>query len=147
MLSMFGMYCLNIGSDNNEPHVMSIQTVRDEQSKFSSINCTRAEAVCKLQEVLAYPSDFDLANAVEHNIIGNNPFTRRDAHIANKIYGPDVAAFKGKTVKQQSKMPREDEANDIPLLIAKEYCDVHLSLDVVHVNSISSLSCSPNIYG
>jgi hypothetical protein len=138
--SINGMYCLDIGSDdNNEPQVMAIQTVKDEQSKFSNIDCTRAEAIRKLQEVLACPSDFDLSNAVEHNIIGNNPFTRRDVRIAKHIYGPDVAALKGKTVKQQSKMPREDEANDIPPLIAKEYCDVYLSLDVMHVNSISFL--------
>jgi hypothetical protein len=135
-----GMYCLDIGSDdNNKPHVMTIQIVKDEQLKFSNIDCTRAEAIRKLQEVLACPSDFDLANAVEHNITGNNPFTRRDVRIAKQIYGPDVAALKGKTVKQQSKMPREDEANDIPPLIAKEYCDVYLSLDVMHVNGISFL--------
>jgi hypothetical protein len=133
------MYCLDIGSNNNEPYVMAIQTVKDEQSKFSNIDCTRAEVIRKLQEVLACPSDFDLANAVEHNIIGNNPFTRRDVRIAKQIYGPDVAALKGKTVKQQSKMPREDEANDIPPLIAKEYCDVYLSLDVMHVNGIRFL--------
>jgi hypothetical protein len=135
-----GMYCLDIGSDNNnEPHVMAIQTVKDEQSKFSSIDCTRAEAIRKLQEVLACPSDFDLANTVEHNVIGNNPFIRRDVRIAKQIYGPDVAALKGKTVKQQRKMPREDEANDIPPLIAKEYCDAYLLLDVMHVNGISFL--------
>jgi hypothetical protein len=29
-----GMYCLDIRSDdNNQPHVMAIQTVKDEQSK------------------------------------------------------------------------------------------------------------------
>jgi hypothetical protein len=47
--------------------------------------------------VLACPSDIDLANAVEHNLIGNNPFTRRDIRIAKKIFGPDVPAMKGKT--------------------------------------------------
>jgi hypothetical protein len=36
-------------------------------------------------------------------------------------------------------MPREDETNDIPPLIAKEYCDVYLLLDVMHVNGISFL--------
>jgi hypothetical protein len=137
--SINGMYCLDIGSNNNKPYVMAIQTVKDEQSKFSNIDCTRAEAIHKLQEVLACPSEFDLTNAVEHNIIGNNPFTRRDVRIAKQIYGPDVAALKGKTVKQQSKMPREDEANDIPPLMAKEYCDIYLSLDVMHVNGISFL--------
>jgi hypothetical protein len=68
-----GMYCLDIGS-NNDPHVMAIQTIKDVQSKSYNIDCTRAEGVRKLQEVLACPSDYDLANAVEHNIIGNTPF-------------------------------------------------------------------------
>jgi hypothetical protein len=133
-----GMYCLDIGS-NNDPHVIAIQTIKDEQSKFSNIDCTQAEGVQKLQEVLACPSDYDLANAVEHNIIGNTPFTRRDVRIAKQVYGPDVAALKGKTVKQQSKMPMEDEANDVPSYIAKECCDLHLSIDDMHVNGISFL--------
>jgi hypothetical protein len=128
-------HCLDIGS-NDDPHVMAIQV---EQSKFFNIYCTRAEGVQKLQEVLACPSDYDFANAVEHNIIGNTPFTRRDVHIAKQIYGPDDAALKGKTMKQQNKMPREDETNEVPSYIAKEYCDVHLSIDVMYVNGISFL--------
>ncbi|MGK3748690.1 MAG: hypothetical protein ACI8RD_000982, partial [Bacillariaceae sp.] len=111
-----GMYCLDVGT-SNDPHVMAIQTVKDEEAKHSNIDYARAKAVRKLQEVLACPSDYDLANAVEHNIIGNNPFTRRDVRLAKSIYGPDVPALKGKTVKQQSKMPREDEMNDIPPMI------------------------------
>jgi hypothetical protein len=133
-----GMYCLEVVPSDG-PHVMAIQTVKDKQSKFSNIDCTRAEAVRKLQEVLACPSNYDLANAVEHNIIGNTPFTRRGVCIAKQIYGPDVAALKGKTVKQQSKMLREDAANDVPKYIAKEYCDVHLSIDVMYINGISFL--------
>jgi hypothetical protein len=126
---------------------MAIQTIKDEQSKFSNIDFTQAEGVQKLQKVLACPSDYDLANAVEYNIIGNTPFTRRDIRIAKQIHGPDVAALKGKTVKQQSKMPREDEANDVPSYIAKEYCDVHLSIDVMHVNGISFLILFSTISG
>jgi hypothetical protein len=130
------MYCLDIGSDgNNKPHVMAIQTVKDEQSKFSNIDCTWAEAIRKLQEVLACPSNFDLANAVEDNIIGNNPFTRRDVRIAKQIYGPDVAALKGKTVKQQSKMPREDEANDILLSYT---WNAHTQTDRLMVSTIQT---------
>jgi hypothetical protein len=113
-----GMYCLEVGPDAS-PHIMAIQTVSDEQSKFSNIDCTRAEAVRKLQEVMACPSDYDLSNAVEHNVIGNTPFTRRDVRIAKQIYGPDVAALKGKTVKQQSKMPREDESIDVLSILPK----------------------------
>jgi hypothetical protein len=59
--------------------------------------------------------------------------------IAKKIFGPDVAAMKGKTVKRKSKMPREDEIIDIPPIIMKEYSEVHLSIDTMHVNGIKFL--------
>jgi hypothetical protein len=93
---------------------MAHQTVKGESAHFSAIDCRRAANVRNLQEVLACPSDVDLANAVEHNVVGNNPLTRRDIHIAEKIFGPDVPAMKGKTVKRKSKMPREDDISDIP---------------------------------
>jgi hypothetical protein len=93
---------------------------------FLQIDCRRAAKVHDLQEVLACPSDVDLANAVEHNVISNNPFTRRDIRIARKIYGPDVPAMKGKTVKRKRKMPREDDVSDIPPNITKEYSKVYI---------------------
>jgi hypothetical protein len=134
-----GMYCIDIGADDNDTMVMAHQTVKGESAKFSALDCRRAEKIRDLQEVLACPSDFDLANAVEHNVIGNNPFTRRDVRIAKQIFGPDEPAMKGKTVKRKSKMPREDEISDLPPNIIKEYTDVHLSIDVMHVNGIRFL--------
>jgi hypothetical protein len=118
---------------------MAHQTVKGESSKFSSIDCRRAEKIRHLQEVLACPSDYGLANAVEHNVIGNNPFTRRDIRIAKQIFGPDVPAMKGKTTKSKSKMPREDEITGLPYNIIKVYSNVHLSIDVMHVNGIKFL--------
>jgi hypothetical protein len=105
------MYCIDITTDDNDHVVMTHQTVKGESSHFSTIDCRRAAKVRDLQEALACPSDFDLANAIEHNVIGNNPFTRRDVRIARKIFGPDVPAMKDKTVMRKSKMPREDEIN------------------------------------
>jgi hypothetical protein len=134
-----GMYCIDINTDEDDHVVMAHQTVKGESAHFSSIDCRRAAKIRDLQEALACPSDVDLANAVEHNIIGNNPFTRRDVRIAKKIFGPDVPAMKGKTVKQNSKMPREDEITDLPTSIIKEYANVHLSIDVMHVNGIKFL--------
>jgi hypothetical protein len=113
--------------------------VKGKCVKFSAIDCRRAEKVCHLQEVLACPSDYDLANAVEHNVIGNNPITRSDVQIAKQIFGPDVPAMKGKTVKRKSKMPREDKISDLPCNIIKEYSNVHLPIDLMHVNGIKFL--------
>jgi hypothetical protein len=134
-----GMYCININVNDDDTMVMAHQTVEGESAKYSNLDCRRAEKIRDLQEILACPSDFDLANAVENNVIGNNPFTRRDIRIAKQIYGPDVPAMKAKTVKSKSKMPREDEITDLPINIIKEYSDVHLSIDVMHVNGIKFL--------
>jgi hypothetical protein len=137
-----GIYCIDINTDEDDHVVMAHQTVKGKSAHFSAIDCRRAAKVHDLQEVLACPSDVDLANAVEHNMIGNNPFTRRDICIAKKIFGPDVPAMKGKTVKRKSKMPREDDISDIPSDIIKEYSKVHLSIDVMHINGIEFLiSC------
>jgi hypothetical protein len=134
-----GMYCISITTDDDDHVVMAHQTVKGESAHFSAINCRRAAKVRDLQEALACPSDFDLANAIEHNVIGNNPFTRRDVRIAKQIFGPDVPAMKGKTVKSKSKMSREDDVSDIPPNIIKEYSDVHLSIDIMYVNGIKFL--------
>jgi hypothetical protein len=133
------MYYIDINTNEDDHVVMAHQAVKGESAHFSAIDCRRAVKVRDLQEVLAYPSGIDLANAVEHNVIGNNPFTRRDIRIAKKIFGPDVPAMKGKTVKRKSKMPREDDVSDIPPNIIKEYSNVHLSIDVMHVNWIKFL--------
>jgi hypothetical protein len=134
-----GMYCIDITTNDDNHIVLAHQTVKGESAHFSAIDCRRAAKVRELQEALACPSDFDLANAIEHNVIGNNPFTRRDVRIAKKIFGPDVPSMKGKTVKRKSKMPREDDISDIPPVIMKEYSDVHLSIDIMHVNGIKFL--------
>ena len=73
-----------------------------------AVDRTRAKAVREMQEVLASPSDYDLANAIENNVVGATPFTRRDVRIASIIHGPDVAGMKGKSVKRPSKMPNPD---------------------------------------
>ena len=133
-----GMYCIDIGTDSNDHVVMAHQTVKGESAQFSAIDCRRAAKVRELQQVLACPSDIDLANAVEHNIIGYNRFTRRDIRIAKKIYGPDVPSLKGKTVKRPSKMP-ENDTSELPSFILKEYTDVHISIDLMHVNGVKFL--------
>jgi hypothetical protein len=133
------MYCININTDHNDQIVMVHQTVQGESAYLSAINCRRAAKVQDLQEALACPIDVDLADDIEHNVIGNNPFTRRDVRIAKKIFGPDVPAMKGETVKRKSKMPQENDISDIPAGIIKEYSKVHLAIDIFHVNGIKFL--------
>jgi hypothetical protein len=80
-----GMFCIDINTDNDDHVVMAHQTVKGESAHFSAIDCRRAAKVRDLQEGLACPSDFDLANAIEHNVIGNNPFEKRCPHSQENI--------------------------------------------------------------
>ena len=86
------------------------------------------------------PSDEDLLNAIENNVIGNNNFTCRDVINANKLFGSDVASLKGKTVRKKSKLPREDAAIEIPPTIIDQFKEgITLSIDIMHVNKVSFL--------
>ena len=89
-----------------------------------------------MQEALVYPSDKQLAHALEHNVIGNTPYNRRDLRIANDIYGRSVNSLKGKSTKRTSKLPREDETFDLPPHIIENYRDVHLGIDIFFVNQM-----------
>ena len=86
------------------------------------------------------PSDEDLMNAIENNVIGYNDYKKSDVINANKLWGKNIARLKGVSTRRKSKLPREDETIDIPSQIAKRYKDgVTLSIDVMHVNKISFL--------
>ena len=86
------------------------------------------------------PSDEDLSNAIENNVIGNNSFTYRDVVNANKLFGSDIAALKGKTVRRKSKLPREDATNDVPPAIVDQIKEgITLFVDIIHMNKVSFL--------
>ena len=131
------IYCLHV-SEGDDPNML-LTTVDGEKDKYSALDCTRAKRVRKLQNVLGCPSDVDLANALEFNVLGTSPFNQRDIRIANKIYGPNVNSLKGKTTKKKSKLPKEDEMLDLPDYICKDYWQIHLGIDVIHVNGIMFL--------
>ena len=86
--------------------------------------------------MLEFPSDYDLATAIENNVVGVTPFTRRDVRIANIIHGRHVAGMKGKTTKKPSKMSNPEEVRDVPQHIVENYSKVSLYIDVMHVNGI-----------
>ena len=56
-----------------------------------------------MQEVLAFPNDYDLVNTIENNVARSSPFTRRGVRTATIIHGCDVVGMKGKITKKPSK--------------------------------------------
>ena len=68
-----------------------------EQYGLSQLDYNRVVKVQDLQQVLMCPSEEDLVNAIENNVIGNNDFRQRDVVNANKLFGKDIATLKPKT--------------------------------------------------
>ena len=100
------MYRLDV-KESSEPRVeVNLLTVNDNQKEYSTLECARANRVRDLQHLLGCPSDLDLAHAIEHNVIGNNSYSRKDVRIATKIYGKDHIALRSKSVKRKSKLRR-----------------------------------------
>ena len=74
---------------------------------------------------------------MEYNVLGACDFNRRDIRIAEKIFGPNAAAMKGKTTNSKSKMEVQEKiTTDVPEHILKEYKDVHVDIDIMYVNKI-----------
>ena len=86
------------------------------------------------------PSDNDLANAIDYNVVGNCQFNQRDIRIANKIHGKSVAELKGKSTKRKAKMSRIDMKRDVPKEIMDAYQKIHLDIDIMCVNKVAYLT-------
>ena len=128
--------CAYLHPDDGE-NKCYLATVKDRKVMFSEADRRRAEAVQNLQSRLGHPSDVDLANAMEYNVLGPCNFNRRDIRIAHKIFGPCAAALKGKTTNSKSKMEVQEEVtNDVPDELLKEYKDVHIDVNIMYVNKI-----------
>ena len=104
------------------------------------LDYNQAEKVRDLQQVLMCPSDEDLSNVIKNNVIGNNSFTCQDVVNTNKLFGSDIAALKGKTVRRKIKLPREDTTIDVPPAVVDWFKEgITLSIDIMHVNKVSFL--------
>jgi hypothetical protein len=76
---------------------------------FSKQQIQRADAARTFQATIGFPSTHDLKNIVKANLIPNCPVTSDDIDLAERIYGPDAAVMKKRTMRV---LPRRDEVDD-----------------------------------
>jgi hypothetical protein len=80
------------------------------------------------------PSEKEFNDILQNNLICNCPVTSDNAKRALKIYGPDVATLKGKTVKKQNRGIPNYQAVQIPAPVIAQYNNVRLFVDIFWVN-------------
>jgi hypothetical protein len=119
----------------------------DENKQFFTTNqFERAKRARELYHAIGTPSLNDFKSIIRMNIIGNNPVTTEDINIAEQIFGSDIGALKGKTVR---KTPRQviDDAIEIPNELIQSQQNVKLCIDIMYVNGMQFLTTiSKNIH-
>ncbi len=115
--------------------VQFLSTVKDAMRGYTPRQIARAKLARRLQESLSFPTTVDLKKVITMNAIADCPVTLQDVNICEKIFGPSVAALKGKTTRQRMD-PVVEHTVEIPRELLEAQKKVHLCFDVMFVNSI-----------
>jgi hypothetical protein len=85
-----------------------METVENNMALFTKRQIHGANLVRNLQAGLAFPSNPDMKWAIQSNLITDCPVTIKDMGTAIKIWGPNIAMLKGKTVRTTPPVVRQD---------------------------------------
>ena len=90
----------------HDPRVTNINllnTIAGNAANYSKRKYDQAVKARELYAKVGYPSTKDYLNMVKFNMLQDFQVTERDIKNANDIFGPDVPALKGKTVRKPPK--------------------------------------------
>ena len=88
-----------------------------------------------LQGMMGHPSQHDFKNLVCDQMIQNCPITYHDVTNAYKIFRPDLAALRGKTL-QKDPTRMQPENVEIPREVIEQNKMAKLTADIMFVNGI-----------
>ena len=77
-----------------------MNTVKDNIKYMSNKQKERVKAAQKAMQALGTPTTYNFKATIRMNLIRNAKITTKDINMAEKAYGPDVGAKKGKTARR-----------------------------------------------
>jgi hypothetical protein len=112
-----------------------VKMVESNMRLYSKRQVARADKARSLYASLGFPSQKDFKWILRSDQIKDSPVTVEDAFAAFKIWGPSVAALKGKTVQKRPE-PIKTDIVSIPKEIRELHKEVTLTIDIFFVNKI-----------
>ena len=100
-----GLYAMRVEEllkTKKKSNGLFLQTVEDNKTGFSKRAIQRASKAKELYGIVQYPSIRDFKEMLRHNMIKNCPVKVEDVDTMLSIYGPNIHALKGKTVRKKS---------------------------------------------
>ena len=138
-----GLHYLNICElktkhDETVMALAEVTTIRKNYEGFTKREVEQAIQARKLQAMLGSPSQTDYEGMVRGKLIDHCPISITDIKNAHRIFGPDLAGIRGKTVR---KTPERVEAEivAVPRNLVESYKYCTLVADVMFVNGIPFL--------
>ena len=111
-------------------------TVEGKLANVSLRERKQFDKVRQFIESTGYHSDKDLVKAISTGVIKNLEFTEQDLARYRSVYGPDLAAVKGKTTSKKAQPVKYEEPKPIPSSINMLQV---LVIDLFFVNGIAFL--------
>jgi hypothetical protein len=93
-----GLYIYHYGTDQ-VTYGTSLTTVNDKSRVYTPRQIERANKARALYRMLGRPSERVFRQMLNHGLIYNTDVTAEDVTRALDLYGPDIGALKGKTVR------------------------------------------------
>ena len=118
--------------DITDREVIFLQTVEGNKSKYSDRQYRRAVRATEVYAKVGCPSINDYKSLIKNGLINNCPVTLEDIKIAEDIFGKDISALKGKTVRKSPTRVEFDYV-EVPRDILMKHRDVILTGDIFFV--------------
>ena len=113
----------------------ALETVEEKASKYTARQYKQALLARRVQNSIGFPTTRDFLKIVSKNLIQDCPVTRDDVLIAEDIFGANLGALKGKTVRRNAPHVRT-EYTGVPPQLIKTFQNVTLAVDIMFVNKI-----------
>lgn len=110
--SQKGLYFYDTRKPKNA--LQMVQTVKENEDAFTKRQVQQARLARQIYTLLGRPSQDDFVKFVRSNSLKNCPIDVDDANRSIRIYGPDIPALHGKTVRTQPNHVVVPEISPVP---------------------------------
>ena len=109
--------------------------MQKNEEGYSQLQIQDSKKARDLYAKAGYPSARDFQQMISQNLILNNPVTVSDVARADKIYGKDIHALKGKTTKSKPKQVVIDYMEMLKSILESNK-NITPRIDIMFVNKI-----------
>ena len=115
-----------------------MQNVKENLKFLSEAQQIRAKKARRVMQAIGSPTTTDLKSTLRMNLIKDSEITSEDVNHAEKVFGPDVGALKGKTTRTTSP-PIKSQVIEMPDELLKLQEEITLSIDSICINGLQFL--------